>query len=342
MIIRDAIETDNLKMLAIQKSASQIGEFEITIIKKDFKSKSNFYRDGFFLVAEDEKTADIIGFLGIGIDEFKVKDKVYKGAYLYDLRTNPKYRGKVARWLKGVAEETNRRLKQLGIDFYFASIKADNLPSMKLLKHFNMMPAYGYITYALPVFNKKIVKKVKIEDSFKVKELEYFYSESNQEFDFLPVNLNHNFLYIFHEEKRLIRLRYQSAQIIGWDTKDIADIGLVNVTTKYKMILNTLYATSKIIPFVNAPVLNKTMKTFRILKYEYKREKDFRILLNALNGYCYQNHFYLILFFLPKNQSFNKKILGKLTFKTDLVVAASPVTDVDFSDLKNLIVLPRI
>ena len=90
MIIRDAVEKDNIKMLDIQKCAVQVGEFEITLLKKDFKSKSSFFRDGFYLVAEDEDNSDILGFLGVGIDYFKVKDKAYKGAYLYDLRANPK------------------------------------------------------------------------------------------------------------------------------------------------------------------------------------------------------------------------------------------------------------
>ena len=47
MIIRDATENDNLKMLDIQKNAAQAGEFEITLRKNDYRSKSNFFSDGF-------------------------------------------------------------------------------------------------------------------------------------------------------------------------------------------------------------------------------------------------------------------------------------------------------
>jgi hypothetical protein len=342
MIIRDATENDNLKMLDIQKNAAQVGEFEITLIKADFRSKSNFFSDGFYLVAEDEKTSDIIGFLGVGIDHFKVKDKVYQGAYLYDLRTNPRYRGKVARWLKSISEETANRLRKMGIDFYFASVKTDNQPSMKLLKHFNLTSIYSYITYAVPVFNKKISKKTKIEVDFDVKELEDFYSEVNNEIDFLPIDLKNNFLKIIRDENRLVKFSYNSAQIIGWDTRGIADIGVTNLSKKYKILLKTLDITSKLIPFINAPVLHKTMKSFRVLKFEYKEENDFKILLTSLSGYCYKNKFFLIIFFIPENQSFHEKVLGKLKFRTDLIIAANSVTNVDFSNLKNLISLPRL
>ena len=47
MIIRDATENDNLKMINIQRKSDQIGEFEITLVKNDFRSKSNFFSDGF-------------------------------------------------------------------------------------------------------------------------------------------------------------------------------------------------------------------------------------------------------------------------------------------------------
>jgi len=342
MIIRDATENDNLKMLDIQKNAAQVGEFEITLIKNDFKSKSNFFSDSFYLIAEDEKMSDIIGFLGVGIGKFKVKGKIYKGAYCYDLRTNPKFRGKVARWLKSIFEEAASRLSKMEIDFYFASIKKDNMPSVKLLKHFDLVPIYSYKTYSIPVFNKKISKETKIEKDFNIIELENFYSERNNKIDFLPIDLKNNFLKIVKNENRLIRLSYKSAQIIGWDTKNIADIGISNIPGKHKIIQKTLYFTSKLIPFINAPLLNKTMKTFHIIKYEYKEENDFKLLLKSLSGYCYKNKFYLITIFIPDNQTFNEKILGRLNYRVDFAITANSVTGVDFSNLQKLIWLPRL
>lgn len=340
MIIRDATEDDNLKMLDIQKNASQAGEFEIVLIKSDFKSKGNFFSDSFYLVAEDEKTSDIIGFLGVGIHHFKVKEKVYKGAYFYDLRTNPKYRGKVARWLKSIIEEATNRLRKIGIDFYFASIKKDNEPSMRMLKHFKLTPIYNYKTYSIPVFNKNISPETRIGKDFDMKELENFYSERNNEIDFLPVGLKNTFLKIVKEENRLVKFSYASAQIIGWDTKDIADIGITNMSTRYKIIFKILYFTSKLIPFVNAPMLYKGMKSFHIIKFTYKAENDFKVLLRSLSGYCYKNNFYLISFFVPEKQPFDKKILGKLVFQVDFTIAVNSVTRVDFSNLKKLTWFP--
>ena len=115
-----------------------------------------------------------------------------------------------------------------------------------------------------------------------------------------------------------------------------------NMSAKYKILIKTLYVTSKVIPFLNAPVLHKTMKSFRILKFEYEEENDITLLLKTLHGYCYQNNFFLVIFFIPENQSFNEKILGSIQFKTDLIVAANAVTKVDFSNLKNFIALPRL
>jgi hypothetical protein len=342
MIIRDATEYDNPKMFDIQKNAAQVGEFEIAPLKTDFRSKAKFFSDGFYLIAEDEKTLDIIGFVGVGIDYFKVKDKVYKGAYLYDLRTNPKYRGKVARWLKSIIEETKKRLSNMEIDFYFASVKTDNLPSIELLKHFKPTPIYRCNIYSIPVFNKKISKKVKIENDFDLSALEYFYSERNNEVDFLPIGLKNQFLKVIKSENRLVKLSYRSAQIIGWDTKEIADIAITNLSKKYRILQKTLYFIAKLIPFINPPLINKNMKTFHIIKFAYEKEKDFGILLRSLTGYCYKNKFHLIIIPIPENQPFNEKLLGILKFRINFTIVAKPNTNVEFSNLNNFTWLPRI
>lgn len=342
MIIRDAVEEDNAMMLEIQKTAAQVGEFEITLLKKDFKKKSNFFKDGFYLVAEDEKTSDILGFLGVGIDYFKIKNKIHKGAYLYDLRKNPKYRGKMSRWLKAITEEVTTRLEKSGIAFYFASVKIDNKPSMKLLEHFNLSPLYTYTSYVLPVLNKKIEKDVAIDNTFDLKELDDFYSEKNKEVDFLPVNIKDTCLDMMRKENRLIKFSYKSAQIIGWDTRDISDVGLYDLPYRYKLLIKILAAITKIIPFVKAPVLHKTLKTFRILQFKYANENDFKILLNTLHGYCYDNDFYLIIFFIPEHQPFNKKLLGLLQFTTDILMAACFLPEVDSSNMTRFIPLPRM
>jgi len=342
MIIRDATENDNLNMLDIQKNAAQAGEFEITLRKNDHRSQSNFFSDGFYLIAENEKTSDIIGFLGVAIDYFKVKDKIYKGAYFYDLKTNPKYRGKVASWLKSLIEEVASRLNKMEIDFYFASVKKDNIPSVKLLKHFDLIPIYSYKSFSIPVFNKKIAKETTIEKNFDIRELGDFYSERNNKIDFLPIGLKDNFLKIVKNENRLIKFSYKSAQIIGWDTKGIADIGITNLSKRYRILQKTLYFSSKLIPFINAPLLNKNMKSFHIMKFEYKEENDFRLLLKSLTGYCYKNNFHLISIFIPENQPFNEKILGTLKFRIDFSIVAKSNTKIDFSNLKNLIWLPRL
>jgi hypothetical protein len=342
MIIREAKESDNLKMLEIQRNAAQVGEIEITLLKSDFKSKSNFFSDGFFLVAEDEKTSDIIGFMGVGIGDFKVKGKKCKGAYFYDLRTNPKYRRRVARWLKTIIEEAANRLRKMGIDFYYASVKTDNRPSIKILKHFDLDPIYNYNTYSIPVFNKIKPKGSKIEHDFDISELEDFYSEKNTEIDFIPVDLKDNFLKIMKEEKRLVKFSYKSATAYAWDTTDIADIGITRISKRLKILQKMLFYTSKIVPYINAPILNKKMKTFHIMKFDYNDEKDFKRLLKTVRSYCYKNKYYLISIFVPENQHFKDKLLGKLKFKVDFTLTANNVTDVDFSDLKKLIWLPRL
>ena len=213
---------------------------------------------------------------------------------------------------------------------------------MKLLKHLNLNPLYTYTSYVLPALNKKIKKDVVIDDLFDLKELDEFYSEKNTEADFLPVSIKDNFLDIMRKENRLIKFSYKSAQIIGWDTRDIADVGLCDLPYRYKVLIKTLSTITKVIPFIKVPVLHKTLKTFRILKFEYKDRKDFKILLDALNGYCYKNDFYLIIFFIPEYQSFDKKLLGVLQFTTDILMAVCSLPEVDFSNIVRCISLPRM
>ena len=63
-----------------------------------------------FLVTEDEKTNDIIGFIGVVKDYSKIKDKLCKSPYIYDLRTNLKYKDKVPKWLRRTVKEAEDSL----------------------------------------------------------------------------------------------------------------------------------------------------------------------------------------------------------------------------------------
>lgn len=342
MIIRDAIDSDNEKMIEIQKEASQIGGIEIVLLKSDFKTKSDFFDDGFFLVAEDETTKDIIGYMGVGIGDFKVNDKIVKGAYFYDLRTNSKYRRKIARWLKNIIEEASRRLKEKGIYFYFVSVKSDNNPSMKLMKHFSLDPICEFAAYSIPVFNKKISKKVEINTSFDLQNLEKLYGFENKDVDFIPLGLKKLFFEPLMKKKKLFRFKYKSAVLYGWDTTNVSDIGIIKISNKLKILQKVLYFTSKIIPFINAPELNKKMKNFQVFYFSYKNINDLKKLLKTLSGFCYRNKYYLINFFIEEKSELNRNILGKLKFQVNFTILANSFKEINLKKMKNFIWLPRL
>ncbi len=225
MDIRFATKEDNEKLLDIERRSAQEGKICVVGYKENFFDRLKYYSKGSILVAEEK--GDIIGCIGIAFDEYLVDSVPRKAIYLFGLRTNPAYRMKIARWLKAIIQELENRYGESEFDFAYASVKADNTASKKILAHMGFSRLATLDFYACPVLHRIKNTGVCVErpDMDRVLGL---YSGMSSRFDLVPKHMR-----VFEpmiEEKRLKLFTGEGASALVFDTSGESDFGIAKLS----------------------------------------------------------------------------------------------------------------
>jgi RimJ/RimL family protein N-acetyltransferase len=223
--IRFATKEDNEKLLDIERRSAQEGKICVVGYKENFFDRLKYYSKGSILVAEEK--GDIIGCIGIAFDEYLVDSVPRKAIYLFGLRTNPAYRMKIARWLKAIIQELENRYGESEFDFAYASVKADNTASKKILAHMGFSRLATLDFYACPVLHRIKNTGVCVErpDMDRVLGL---YSGMSSRFDLVPKHVR-----VFEpmiEEKRLKLFTGEGASALVFDTSGESDFGIAKLS----------------------------------------------------------------------------------------------------------------
>ncbi|MFO7882108.1 MAG: GNAT family N-acetyltransferase [Kosmotogaceae bacterium] len=314
MIIREATFEDNEKLIEIEKKSAQEGKIWLTSFRKDFFHKLNYFDERFMLVAEDENNGEIIGCVGAGFGDYWIEDKKQRGAFVLGLRTNPKYRMKVARWLKEVIKEMEKILKSSTADFAFGTVKSDNINSIKILKHMKLQKTRTLNFYVLPVTRPLGPKEIELEYKPTKDILNNYLEKRKKDFDLVPLDLDRCFFEKLRDKKRLIALKYKSAQALVWDTSGEYDIGITALPPGLMFLRNTLDYVSKIAPLVRVPKLHKPIKTCFVIQFDYKEERDGWNMVRGIKRLAWQKGIDLINFAEDSELKKTRKVLGTLVF----------------------------
>ena len=124
--VRFASIDDNEKLLKIERESAQEGSIWLVAFREDFFGRLKYFEEGFIMIAEN--AYDIIGCIGVGIDNLIVNGEIKKGIYLFGLRTNLQYRLKVARWLKSIIQELQNLLGPTDFDFDMPRLRPTTPP----------------------------------------------------------------------------------------------------------------------------------------------------------------------------------------------------------------------
>jgi hypothetical protein len=320
VIIREARPEDNAKLLEIERTSAQEGNVWFTSNREDFFEKMRYFEDGFMLVAEDEKTGDIIGCAGAGFADYWLEGRKQRGVYLFGLRTNPKYRMKVARWLKALIEKMGDILENSEAEFGFGSVKADNIRSIKILRHMNLFASRTLNFYVQPVLRRGKVKGLEIDNDPEISELQEYYINSMEDHDLVPMDLDRNFFPRLKEQKRLKVYRYKSAWAAVWDITGEYDVAITRLSKSLRALQVSVRFLATLVPFVRIPKLNEFIRSWHVIIFEYQDLKDAKKLVKAIHHDAWNNRIHLLNFAEDAEVDHIKKALGPFTIKLPFVL----------------------
>ena len=327
MIIRPAVPEDDKKLLQIEELASQEGKIWLASRRTSFFDKLNFFDDGLMLVAEDEKSGEIIGCCGGGFYSYWLKKSVRKGVYLFSLRTNPNYRSKVPRWLKAFSLELDRRLAETDVDFVFGCVKADNTNAIKVMHHIGFKEVRTLNYYSVPVLRKRAAG-VTIEARPETEEINRLYLEKSETLDLIPVDMEKSFLNKLIAEGRLFIFKYKTATALVWDTSGEYDLIITRLSRGLGALRTASAWLTRILPVVRVPEINSPLKSWNVLVMDYKDPSHASKTLKAIHEFAWKKGVTLLNFAEDSESNELAKALGPFKFKVPFIIMCRNLKEV--------------
>lgn len=304
-----ATSQDNDKLLEIERESAQEGKIWIVGYREDFFDRLEYFKDGFVILAEEN--GDVVGCIGIAFDNYLVDSHLKKGIYIFGLRTNPRYRGRVARWLKAVIQELERIFNEENIDFAYASVKSDNVAAMKILKHLGFSNTATLDFYACPVLKIPRDRTVEIDARPDISTLSELYSPLVEKFDFVPGELE---LFKPMIEKGKLKLfSCEGARALVYDTRGEHDFGIIKLSKGLGMF--QILARALLSNLVRVPELNRRLTTWNVLLLEYDSLKAGRRVVRKIHNQAWREGVSLLNFARDSVCGSLKPLIGPLSFR---------------------------
>mgnify|MGYP000851709320 CR=1 FL=1 len=309
MDIRFALPEDNDRLLKIERESAQEGNIWVVAYRENFFDRLKYFKDGFIMIAEED--GDIIGCIGVAFDDYYFNSRIMRGIYLFGLRTNPRYRMKIARWLKEVIGELERMLGPSDYGFAYAAVKADNIASIKILKHMGFEYLSTLNFYACPVLRKLGNRSIEIDNRPRLENVFQFYESLKGDLDLAPENMN-----LFRpmiEENRIKIFKSYGAQALVLDTSGEHDFGITRLSPGLRAF--QIVGRGLLSPFVRIPKMNSKLRTWDVLMLEYEDLKEARKVVSSIHKEAYKDGVTLLNFAQDESLGSLKPVVGKLSFK---------------------------
>ncbi len=307
--VRFATIDDNEKLLKIERESAQEGNIWLVAFREDFFGRLKYFKEGFIMIAED--AYDIIGCIGVGIDSLIVDGEKKKGIYLFGLRTNPKYRLKVARWLKSIIQELQDLLGPTDFDFGYASVKADNAASKKILEHMGFSTTATLDFYACPVRKTPQEKSVFVESEVNLETILDLYKPLEKDHDFLLQGTNAFESMIADCRLRLFKTEGASALVL--DTSGEQDFGITRLPKGLRTF--QLLAQGTLSSLVRIPRMNERLRSWDVLLFDWNDTQSARRTVRKIHRCAWEEGITLINFSRDRNLGSMKGVVGPLSFR---------------------------
>ena len=307
--VRFASIDDNEKLLKIERESAQEGSIWLVAFREDFFGRLKYFEEGFIMIAEN--AYDIIGCIGVGIDNLIVNGEIKKAIYLFGLRTNPQYRLKVARWLKSIIQELQNLLGPTDFDFGYASVKADNTASKKILEHMGFSTTATLDFYACPVRKTSQEKSVFVEREVDLETILDLYKPLEKDHDLLLQGTKA--FEVMVTERRLRLFKTEGAYALVLDTSGEQDFGITRLSKGLRAF--QLLAQGTISPLVRIPKMNERLRSWDVLLFGWEDIRSARKIVRKIHRCAWEEGITLINFSRDRSLGSMKGAVGPLSFR---------------------------
>lgn len=296
MIIREAQAKDNEKLIAMEKKSAQGSLIRLSTERKDFFYRAKKFQEPIFLVAEDDNSTELLGAMGVGPVDIRIKGKYYRGGYIFDWRSNPLTKG-LGRGMLRIWQALQTHLETNNIDFIFGYVKEDNLRSMKIAtrsgcqiigeKQFFIMPTHRKFASNIKGVNSE--KEIDVTQDIEEKERHF------KDFDLFPYP-NHQQITNNYQSFLKSKISYQDSAMKIWDSSSEYRFRVLKIPPLFNVVRPAFSLIAPLISVPRIPKKDSLVNMWFLFDLTCNSEQDLAIMLEKTRRLAQKDNIDLLVY----------------------------------------------
>ncbi len=300
MRIRAAVAEDNPKLIAIEQMTPQGGQIQLASERQDYFFRAKKFNDPIFLVAEDEDQGDILGIMGVGPVAVRLRNKIVRGGFVFDWRSNPLTQKGLPRHMLRLWQAAQKEIAQRNLEFVFGYVKEDNERSLGILTKYGAKVVETKEFLTMPVHarfckRRDEVNRVVFSRSVDHKQDKIILEQNFGKLDLFPEPSQSGLAppkkqYLFGQ------FSYGRSSVKVLDTNAEYSQRVLNMPLLYKIVRPLFQAGSKIFPLPHIPNLGDEIKVWQLYDLVLDQPDDLDCLLEKIRLAARENNVnYLVI-----------------------------------------------
>lgn len=295
MRVREATAEDNAKLIAIEQLTPQGGQIQLVSERKDYFFRAKKFADPILLVAEDKEQDQILGIMGVGPVAVKLREKIIRGGFIFDWRSNPLAQTGLPRHMLRLWQAAQREISRQNLQFVFGYVKEDNERSLSILTRYGAKVVETKEFLTMPVHasfsrDKSEVAEVGFTRNLDLEKERAGLQDNFGHLDLFPKQSQSTTPE--EQKKRYLfgKFSYGNSSLKVWDTNAEYSQRVLNMPLLYKLVRPLFQVGGKVFPLPHIPNLGDEIKVWQLYDLILDQPDDLYYLLERVRLAALENN----------------------------------------------------
>ena len=312
MHVRVATAEDNTKLIAIEQLTPQGEQIKLVSERKDYFIRAKKFEEPILLVAEDEAQGNILGIMGIGPVNVRLRGEMVRGGLIFDWRSNPLTQKGLPRHMLRLWQAAQDEIARRKLKFIFGYVKEDNERSLGILTKYGAQAVETKEFLTMPVHasfcrDRAQVNKVDIERTINADRENIILHSNFGTLDLFPDLSQSSFAATQRERYMFGKFSYGKSAVKVWDTNDEYSQRVLNMPVLYKVARPVFSAGSRVFSLPRIPRLGDEIRVWQLYDLILNQPGDLSYLLEKARLAARENGVdYLVICMNSRDQEYEQ------------------------------------
>ena len=294
--------------------------------------RADRFSEHILMVAEDEKSGDILGIMGVGIVKVMLGGKAVNAGLVFDWRSNSQVASGLARHMMRLWQGVFTEARARRLDFMFGYIKEDNARSLGIILRSGPTVAEDRDFLTIPVhraFARKFDEnQLTVERAIDaVENLTKLHTACNGQ-DLLPLADNPELMQHLQDTYLHARISVRGSSVKIWDSTADYTHRVVSTPWYYQAARPVFNAVSQCLPLPHIPRPGEEIREWFLYDFLIEQPEDLPVLLEKARQLAVANRIDYLITCLSQREAVYPALSRLAWVKLKYHLMFFPVADV--------------